>query len=299
MATPPELQIPAQRSPTLVVEVIDAFLDWTQKNRGPRTYDWYKEKLQIFADTLPKRLSVSELKPYHVAQAMDSRDWTNNGKHNLARSAQRAFNWAEKQGLIDRSPIRHVEKPPMEARELYITPADFELVMVHAKGSFRDLIRFAWESGARPQEIVAIERRHVDFDQHRVVFPRDESKGKKSMRVIYLTAETESILKPLAGQYPTGPLFRTAKGTAWRGDSVNCAFCRLQKKIGKKFHLGAFRKGYTTQALKNGVDTISVAALLGHKDAVMVSRVYAKVSQDPEHMAEMARRATRIKREDA
>ena len=60
-------------------------------------------------------------------------------------------------------------------------------------------------------------------------------------------------------------------------------------------HLGAFRKGYATEALKNGVDTVTVAHLLGHADASMISRVYAKVQQDPRFMAEAARRAKGLK----
>jgi integrase len=66
---------------------------------------------------------------------------------------------------------------------------------------------------------------------------------------------------------------------------------RLAREHGVKYHLGAFRKGYATEALKNGVDTVTVAHLLGHADASMVSRVYAKVQQDPKFMAEAARRA--------
>jgi integrase len=65
----------------------------------------------------------------------------------------------------------------------------------------------------------------------------------------------------------------------------------LAREHGTKYHLGAFRKGYATEALKNGVDTVTVAHLLGHSDASMVSRVYAKVQQDPKFMAEAARRA--------
>jgi integrase len=66
---------------------------------------------------------------------------------------------------------------------------------------------------------------------------------------------------------------------------------KLAREHGTKYHLGAFRKGYATEALKNGVDTVTVAHLLGHTDPSMVSRVYAKVQQDPRFMAEAARRA--------
>jgi integrase len=62
-------------------------------------------------------------------------------------------------------------------------------------------------------------------------------------------------------------------------------------ELSRKYHLGAFRKGYATEGLKNGVDTITLANLMGHVNGAMLSRIYAKVQQDPAFMAESARRA--------
>ena len=114
-----------------------------------------------------------------------------------------------------------------------------------------------------------------------MTFPTKESKGKKRQRVIYLTDEGVAILKPLCQERPTGVLLRNSDGQPWTKDAINCFFCRLKKKLGVKCHLGAFRKGYATEALKNGVDTITLASLLGHADSAMLSKVYAKVHQDP------------------
>ena len=51
------------------------------------------------------------------------------------------------------------------------------------------------------------------------------------------------------------------------------------------------RKGFTTEALKAGVDTLTVAHLLGHRDGTMISKIYGKVQQDPTHMLDAARKA--------
>ncbi len=66
---------------------------------------------------------------------------------------------------------------------------------------------------------------------------------------------------------------------------------RRALELSRKYHLGAFRKGYATESLKNGVDTITAAHLLGHANGAMMSRIYAKVQQDPAFMVESARRA--------
>ena len=294
MAKPPEQRAAKQPTPSdlQAVEVLDLFLGWCEKNRAASTYTaqrYYSKKL---APTIAGLLVV-ELKPYHLTRVMDGEaGWASNTKHNFVTAINRAMNWAEKQGLIEKNPVRHTEKPAREARELAATPADIPTILASVtEPNFRDLIRFAGRAAPAPQEIRAIEARHVDFDNKRIVFPPKESKGKKKHRVVYLTEAGADILRPLAVARPTGTLFRNSQGRAWTKDSINCAFCRLQEKLGTKFHMGAFRKGYATEGLKAGVDTITMSHLLGHSSPVMLSKVYAKVQQDPVFMAEAARRA--------
>ena len=304
MSRPPEevQSVAVEETPIHVVSILDAFLDWVKNNRAGTTYDWYRHMLQDFTDAIPAGLTVAALKPYHLTRVIDAHaeSHSNNTRHGLGRAVQRAMRWAKKQGLIETNPVSDVEKPAAEARDLAVRPAEYEEVIAAASPeAFRLVIRFAWLSGVRPQELRAIEARHVDFDSRRIVFPIKESKGKRSARIVYLTDETTAMLEAQVKTHPYGKVFRNSEGEPWTKDAINCAFCRLKKKLGRKLHLGAFRKGYTTEALKNGVDTVTVSQLLGHKDAVMVSKVYAKVQQDPEFMAEAARRAIRKKSADA
>lgn len=161
---------------------------------------------------------------------------------------------------------------------------------------FRDLLEVAWETGARPQELPKIDARFVELEDSRIVFPPTQAKGKKHYRTIYLTEKARRIVARLAEANPDGPLLRNTEGNPWTRVGINSAFCRLAKKIGHKYHLGAFRKGYATEALKAGVDTVTVAHLLGHRDPSMISRVYGHVQQDPEHMAKSARKAKRVRK---
>ncbi len=110
--------------------------------------------------------------------------------------------------------------------------------------------------------------------------------------MIYLgTDRAREMVARLCADRPEGPILRNSEGKPWVKDAINCAFCRLEKKLGEKYHLGAFRKGYSTEGLKNGVDTITMANLLGHSNGAMLSRIYAKVQQDPAFTAESAKKA--------
>jgi integrase len=100
--------------------------------------------------------------------------------------------------------------------------------------SFRDLLLITWETAARPQESLIVEARHVDLKNSRWHFRADEAKGEKWPRIVYLTDTALEITRRLMREYPTRPLFRNTDGRPWTTDAVNCAFSRIQYKMGKK-----------------------------------------------------------------
>ena len=60
-------------APKSVVGIIDQFLEWCEKHRAPKTYEWYRQRLQLFIDDgIPAELLVRELKPFHLQQWIDS-----------------------------------------------------------------------------------------------------------------------------------------------------------------------------------------------------------------------------------
>lgn len=329
---------------SLAVVILDQFLEWVERRKSQRTYEWYKRHLLNFSDAIPHTLAVDQLKPHHVTAICDKRDWSPTTKHGFCRAVQRAFRWAARQGLIARTPIADVEKPEPQDREVVIAPDQYEQILGMVKGGFRELLMMAWESGMRPQEIRVIEARHIDRDNGRIILPRKEAKGKKLPRVIYLTDEAMEIANRQVEAWPTGPIFRNSDGKPWTRYAINCAFIRLQiafgreemkregiavpklprfkkskvsgselsarreeqkaklaerrKEItrmalerGKKLHLGAFRKSWATEALKNGVDVITASHLLGHTNPAMLAKVYAKVQADPDFMRRQAKKA--------
>ncbi len=58
-----------------------------------------------------------------------------------------------------------------------------------------------------------------------------------------------------------------------------------------RYSLYALRHSWATNALKSGVDPLTVAILMGHKDPSMLARVYQHLSHSPDHMLDQAKRA--------
>ena len=333
-----------------LVSVIDAFLEWTQKNRAPDTYEWYRHRLQRFVSKYPE-MCVSALRPFHVEQWVDEYDVAQTTRRNYFRSIKRCLTWARRQGRIDGDPLEGLDVPGAERKDVYVPPDEFErLLNFVSDDRFRDLLVTTYQTGCRPQESLRVVGDWVDVKNARWVFPQKESKGKKSPRIVYLNDEALSICRRLAGEYPDGVLFRNRRDQPWSTEAVNCCFDRIQTRMGTvalkkegtapsdadiadfiktlapsksekgierpkrpaelrqeakrklvgrmarriapRYSLYALRHSWATNALKRGVDPLTVALLMGHKDPSMLARVYQHLSHSPEHMRHQARLAT-------
>lgn len=219
---------------SLALGVVDAFLQWAKDNKAPRTYEWYQRHLQTFAKSVPTLLSVGQLKKHHLTACLaEQKALGSTTKNGLCRAVCRAFQWAENEEIILRSPFRRVEKPKSIRRNIVISPAEYEFILSRfPSADIRDLLMTAWETGARPQEITAVEARHFDAANARWVFPPEESKGKRFPRIVYLNAKALEITKRLVALHPQGQLFRNSEGEPWNRHSVACVFGRLQIIIG-------------------------------------------------------------------
>ena len=227
---------PARRrlASDLLSVVIDAFLDWTQKHKAPDTYEWYRYRLERFAKRYPD-VRASALKPFHVQEWADSYNFSVTSRRNYLRSVKRCLKWATRLGYLDQNPIADLEVPAAENSEIVVSSDEFErLLSLNRDPAFRELLWVTWKSGCRPQESLRVEARHVDLKNRRWVFPKSESKNRKTVRVVYLTNEAFEITQRLVEQHPTGRLFRNSLGQPWTTSAVNCAFSRLRIRLGKQ-----------------------------------------------------------------
>ena len=58
-----------------VAEVFEKFLDWCQKHRSARTYEWGRNHIQAFCDHLKtaRAMPAGDLRPFHVVEWVDSK----------------------------------------------------------------------------------------------------------------------------------------------------------------------------------------------------------------------------------
>lgn len=63
------------------------------------------------------------------------------------------------------------------------------------------------------------------------------------------------------------------------------------KELVPSYSLYALRHTWATNALKSGIDALTVAVLMGHQDPSMLAKVYQHLSHSPQHMLEQAKKA--------
>jgi hypothetical protein len=123
----------------------------------PKTFEWYRWRLQMFCKSIPRTLSIGQLRHFHIDEWLKTRPkWSSGTKHGMARAVMRAIRWAKRKGYIEFNPIADYEKPKAGKRTVVISTASFEELLSLARGDeFRDLLVFTGETAARPQEIQA------------------------------------------------------------------------------------------------------------------------------------------------
>ena len=329
--------------------IFDKFLTWTEKHRAADTYEWYRSRLELFVKKYPD-LRVSEFKPFHVQEWIDEIDGVKSGTlRNYCRAVKRACKWAKQQGYLSENPIADFPLPKGGKRDTVIGEEEFRRILELVPSSeFRELLEVTWETGCRPQESLALEARHVQLTNSRWVFEESEAKGDMG-RVVYLTDRAAAITKKQMLRYPTGKLFRNSSGKPWTTEAVNCAFIRLQHRLGlsianqqglepseqeiqdfskslrptrrekgkkvtktkrelyvearrklrlrnaeelaPKYCLYVLRHSWATHALQRGVDSLTVAVLMGHKDPSTLAKVYQHLAHNPDYLLGQVRRA--------
>ena len=265
-----------------VVRLLDAALDWMEKRRAPKTYEWYADHLNSFAASIGASLTVADLKPLHVTKWLDSQNWNDNTKHRAISAVQRVFNWSRKEGYILRSPIEMMEKPEATPRDIIITEPDFvKLIEKTPDQAGKDFWTFLWETGCRVQEARIIHTDHFQSDEKRLVIPRKKAKGKKKARVIYLNPVAFEIVERRVKAQGEGFILLHSRHKPWTKETIKNRSQRFLKPLDADYCPAAFRHTFCTRALMAGIDPITVSELLGHSNLSMVANNYSHLCKKP------------------
>lgn len=278
-----------------VVAVLDLFLEHAHTHNAPRTYYWYRNFLQDFSNRCGN-LRVEELKPFHVSRWLDAHSDWGTARWGAITAVKRAFNWAVDEGLLGDSPVKKLKKPPMPARDRFLTVQERGKIVDNYRHNdpFRDFLFAMEQTGCRPGELAVVTAADVDLVRGAWVLDEHKTVSKTAeQRVIILTAAMLALTQTLMAKHPEGPLFRNAYGDPWTGNAIRCRFRRVRQKLqlGDDLVAYLYRHAVCTDLLESGAGIAQVAEILGHKGTDMIMRHYSKLRDRHEHLRDQLQRA--------
>jgi integrase len=244
-----------------------------------RVAEWF---LRTFLDLYESR-RVKDLRAVHLdAWVRQHPTWGQSTESGAKSRIVAMIRWGVDQGIVAANPIRGLKRPPIRSRgaQTIIRPEDHENLMQGASPALRLVLTALHQTGARPSEVTGVTAADFDAERGLWVLERHKTDHNGRRRVVFLTPELTQLCRELAVKYPTGPLFRTARGQPWPRGTINKLIFTLRKKLGLPETVTAYgyRHTFATDALARGVPEAHVAELLGHAGTAMLHRHYSHLS---------------------
>lgn len=192
--------------------------------------------------------------------------------------------------IIDKNPFDRVKNLSVKIREPEPFTADeVAKILNELEGQERNLIQFAFWSGLRTSELIALRWRDVDLE-HNQIFVRQAKvrghiKGTKTnagTREVELQPQAKEAL--LSQQTHSGKIgeivFHDSRaGEPWKNDQAirKVVWTPALKKAGLKY-LNPYQTRHTfaSTLLSRGENPLWVAQQMGHKDWGQIRKVYGR-----------------------
>ncbi|HTU91845.1 MAG TPA: tyrosine-type recombinase/integrase [Gemmataceae bacterium] len=257
--------------------IINAFLADAETRAKAKTLRIYRYFLLPFADAHGE-VSASALMPTLAEAYSRKPSWKPQTRHGFLSTLVTAFRWAERAGMVERSPLRGVRKPPKQSRgmEALVTPEEYTRLEDAATPAFRLFLKVLHASGGRPSEVAAITAENFDAGAGLVRLTEHKTAYKGKVRVIYLSPEAVALLVRQRERYRSGALLRNNNNEAWTENAIGLAMRWTRERAGVPHAIAyGLRHSFATDALANGVPDAQVAELLGHAGTAMLHKHYS------------------------
>lgn len=207
-------------------------------------------------------------------------------ENNILTPLRQAYRWAFDEGLIESNPLDRVRAATVERRD----PDPFTVEEIRAileactEPQHRSLFQFAFATGLRPSEYIALEWPDVDWDERIVRVVRARVRGEikppktaAGRRKVDLFELAMAALTKHAQTF--GVVFLDPEtGQPWPDDApIRRAWTAILKRAGVRYRCPyQTRHTFACMMLSAGEDPTYIAYLLGHADWAMIRKVYAR-----------------------
>lgn len=234
-------------------------------------------------------LTLDEFKLSHVYEWLDTLDISNKRINNVLGPLRQALKDAFHEELIDSNPMDRFRYLAPETREPKpFTLSEIEAILKLLEGQERNLIQFAFWSGLRTSELIALRWEDVDFERDKLFVRKAVVRGiekttktSSGQRTVELQPDARAALnEQLKLNHTAQRVFHDPRtNKPWSGDHI------IRKRVWIPALKAAnieYRNPYQTRhtfasmLLMDGHNPIWLAAQMGHKDWGMIRKTYGR-----------------------
>src|SRR5207249_1593588 len=148
--------------------------------------------------------------------------------------------WGVEMGLLAENPIRSVPKPDLGQREPILTPEELDSLLESTDRHFRPFLLAMLHTIARPQEVRAVQWKHLILEPVPMFVLKDFKAKKRrkdrktAVRRILLDETMVALLEQYAEDRNLSPedfVFLDRRGKPWTANAVRCRMRRLRDKL--------------------------------------------------------------------
>ncbi|MBP9101188.1 MAG: site-specific integrase, partial [Nitrosomonas sp.] len=245
----------------------------------------YHHLIPTFGD-----LTIAELTASKVKEWLSELPCTNKRKGNILIPLRQTFEELYHDEIIDKNPLTRVKNLPNKAREPEpFTQEEVAKILNELTGQAKNLIQFAFYSGLRTSELIALRWQDVDFENKRVFVKSayvrgqlKDTKTKSGKREVTLQPQAKEALlnqQTFTKQQNENVFHDPDTHQPWRNDQP------IRKKVWipalKQANI-KYRNPYQTRhtfasmLLSRGENPMFVAQQLVHKDWGQIRKVYGR-----------------------
>lgn len=289
----------------LVEEFLDKWLDRQKLQLKASSYDGYRKIVIGYLDPWFGKLKMSELKRKHIRDKLAAHPAGNKTLANIQSVLRAALAEALDDELIEANPLagytyRKAEAPKEEDDIDPFDRVEQSAILAALDGQGRNLVQFAFWTGLRTSELVALDWSDIDFTRGVVRISRaltqraqiaeapKTSAGRREVKL--LQAALEALQAQRSHTYLAGAeVFQNPQTLArWAGDQPirKTLWQYALKKAGVRYRYPyQTRHTYASMMLSSGEHPMWVAQQMGHKDWSMIIRRYGRWMPDADSQA--------------
>jgi integrase len=279
----------------LVGVYLESWLARQRKHLKASTFNGYRKV--VYGHLIPwfGDLKVSQVTKRGMRERLDALRSTNKTLANIQSVFRKALSDAIDDEVIDTNPLadwcyKRAEAPKLLKKVDPFSPDEVKAILAHCDGQGHNLLQFAFWTGMRTSELVALDWCDVDFERGVVtvsraktqsaIVPESPKTAAGNREIPLLRMAREALIDQMRYTFAAGKeVFQNPRTQdRWAGDQPirKSLWVPALKRAGVRYRRPyQTRHTFASLMLMANENPMGVSALMGHRDWSMISRVYA------------------------